>query len=104
VIQAALFAVFHLNVIQGLYAFCLGLVLGLVVKVTGTIVGSMMTHILFNGTTELLGLVPQTLLERYAFLEVLLVLVAVLAFVWGLFYYWKQNELQNEIQDFQGGI
>jgi membrane protease YdiL (CAAX protease family) len=100
VIQAALFGVFHLNVIQGLYAFCLGLVLGLVVKVTGTIIGSMMTHILFNGTTELMGLVPQSVVEQYAFVEVLLVIVAVLAFLGGFYYYWKQSE----IQDFQGGI
>lgn len=47
-LQAALFGVFHLNVIQGLYAFCIGLVLGYVCEKGGSICLSVFLHILFN--------------------------------------------------------
>jgi hypothetical protein len=100
IIQAALFGVFHLNVIQGVYAFCLGLVLGLVVQVTGTILASVMTHILFNGTTEVISLIPAKALQSYAGVEIAVVILAVAACAWGLKYYLGQGKMQ----DFQGGI
>jgi hypothetical protein len=87
VIQAALFGVFHLNVIQGLYAFCLGLILGLVVKVTDTISASIMTHIFFNGTTEILSLIPSAWFQKNAWAGVTVVIAAFFAFLWGLHYY-----------------
>lgn len=52
--QALLFGIYHMNVIQGLYAFALGLVLGLVRIVAGTVTASMLTHILFNATSNVL--------------------------------------------------
>jgi hypothetical protein len=58
-LQAFLFGVFHLNWIQGIYAFALGLVLGIVCEKGGSIYYSLLFHILFNfwGTVigELLG-------------------------------------------------
>jgi hypothetical protein len=58
-LQAFLFGVFHLNWIQGIYAFALGLVLGVVCEKGGSIYYSLLFHILFNfwGTVigELLG-------------------------------------------------
>lgn len=52
--QALLFGVYHMNVIQGLYAFALGLVLGLVRISAGTVMASMLMHILFNATSDVL--------------------------------------------------
>lgn len=52
--QALLFGVYHMNLIQGLYAFALGLVLGLVRMSAGTVTASMLTHVLFNATSYML--------------------------------------------------
>ncbi|MGN0342558.1 MAG: type II CAAX prenyl endopeptidase Rce1 family protein [Roseburia sp.] len=47
--QALLFGVFHMNVIQGVYAFALGIVMGLICEKCGNILYSMAFHILYNG-------------------------------------------------------
>ncbi len=54
-LQAFCFGVYHMNLIQGLYAFMLGLLLGLVYQVTGTVLGSILAHIIFNLTSQLLS-------------------------------------------------
>ncbi len=46
--QAVLFGIFHMNWIQGIYAFVLGLVLGWICEKGGSIYFSMFFHILFN--------------------------------------------------------
>lgn len=46
--QALLFGVFHLNVIQGIYAFIIGLFLGYICEKGGSIYLSILLHILFN--------------------------------------------------------
>lgn len=50
VLQAALFGVYHGDVIQGIYAFLFGLLLGAVHHVGGSIWNNILTHILFNLT------------------------------------------------------
>lgn len=54
VLQALLFGLYHMNLIQGLYAFCLGLVLGMIRRRTGSILGCMIMHVLFNATSNAL--------------------------------------------------
>lgn len=54
-VQAVLFGLYHMNLIQGLYAFCLGIVLGMIRHTTGSILASILTHIIFNTTSYLLG-------------------------------------------------
>lgn len=46
--QAVLFGFFHMNLIQGVYAFCLGLVLGYVCERGGSIYHAILLHLLFN--------------------------------------------------------
>ncbi len=53
-LQALLFGVYHMNLIQGLYAFLLGMLLGMIAYATGSILASIATHIIFNATTYLL--------------------------------------------------
>lgn len=48
IFQAFLFGVIHLNVIQGIYAFCLGLFFGWVAKTSHSIKQSIILHIIFN--------------------------------------------------------
>lgn len=53
IIQAILFGVFHMNMLQGCYAFALGLFLGYICEYGGTIYHVILFHFLFNlwGTT-----------------------------------------------------
>lgn len=48
IIQAILFGVYHMNVIQGLYAFLLGVFLGFIFEYTGSIYYSTLFHMCFN--------------------------------------------------------
>ncbi len=65
-LQAVLFGVFHMNLLQGIYTFALGLVLGYVCEKGGHIYYAMFFHFLFNlwGTTSsyLLELIPEAIL------------------------------------------
>ena len=47
-LQAFLFGVLHMNMLQGTYAFCLGLILGYLCEKTGSLYPSILFHILFN--------------------------------------------------------
>lgn len=53
--QAALFGIFHMNWIQGIYAFALGIVLGYIYEKGGSIYHSILFHILFNFWGTVLG-------------------------------------------------
>lgn len=46
--QAVLFGAFHMNMMQGVYAFCAGLILGYVCEKSGSIYNSILLHMLFN--------------------------------------------------------
>lgn len=48
IIQAVLFGVFHMNMLQGCYAFALGLILGYICEYGGSIYYSIFFHFLFN--------------------------------------------------------
>lgn len=56
ILQAVLFGLYHMNLIQGLYAFCLGFVLGMIRYGMGSILASVFVHILFNGTSYALDI------------------------------------------------
>lgn len=47
-LQALLFGIYHMNMVQGIYAFCLGLILGYVCEKGGSIYYSILLHMLFN--------------------------------------------------------
>lgn len=48
IMQALLFGVFHMNMIQGIYAFFLGMILGYICERGGSIYQSILFHMLFN--------------------------------------------------------
>lgn len=50
IIQAALFGIYHMKLIQGIYAFLLGLLLGLLKEETGMISACIGFHVAFNIT------------------------------------------------------
>lgn len=83
-IQAALFGIYHMNIIQGLYAFCLGMILGLIVKATGSILCSMLTHIIFNGTSYVLPVLFGTGIAAVNVAVLVAALVLVIAGFFGI--------------------
>ena len=50
VIQAAVFGIYHWDIIQGIYAFVIGLILGYVYERTRTLLAPIVIHILINGS------------------------------------------------------
>lgn len=54
-IQALLFGIYHLNPIQGLYAFFIGLVLGYLCQKYRSVIPGMLAHLVFNGISALLS-------------------------------------------------
>lgn len=86
ILQAALFGIYHANLIQGLYAFCLGLVLGLIRYLTGSMLGSILTHILFNATTYLLGYVMLAAQEIQVLLLSFITVCGIAACIWSVRY------------------
>lgn len=56
--QAAIFGICHLNIVQGLYAFGIGLILGYVAKKFKTIFAPMVLHMTLNATGFLVSAFP----------------------------------------------
>ncbi len=86
-LQAFLFGVFHMNFIQGVYAFALGILLGFICEKSGSIYYAMFFHFLFN----LWGSVISEFLvidNEYLFFAIMLITIAV-SFTGGilLFYF-----------------
>lgn len=58
IIQAALFGFLHMNIVQGLYAFVIGLVLGYVAGKCRTVFLTIVIHLIFNLSGVVLGELP----------------------------------------------
>lgn len=54
IIQAAAFGIYHFDIIQGLYAFVLGLLLGYVYEKTRTLLAPILAHVFINASGFLL--------------------------------------------------
>lgn len=63
IFQAALFGIYHMNIIQGLYAFVLGLFLGLVCIRYRSIYGAILLHMVFNSSNIILNGILSTVPE-----------------------------------------
>ncbi len=59
-LQAVLFGVYHMNIIQGIYAVLIGFILGLVYHKFGIILAPMLLHMLINASVLLLALFPES--------------------------------------------
>ncbi|MBQ4531554.1 MAG: CPBP family intramembrane metalloprotease [Lachnospiraceae bacterium] len=54
-IQAVLFGIYHMNLVQGAYAFVLGLVLGYLAKKCDSLLASIAVHFVINGSANVLS-------------------------------------------------
>ena len=59
VMQALMFGFFHMNLVQGIYTFALGLLLGYLVEKTGNLLVPIVLHILYNSVSGVLGIFPE---------------------------------------------
>ncbi len=94
-LQALLFGIYHMNLVQGIYAFVLGAVLGLVRVSVGTIFASIGTHIIFNATSYVLQLVFPSGQKISIVIFAGVYLLATLLFADGL-WYTKNKYEQNK--------
>lgn len=96
-LQALLFGIEHLNWVQGIYAFVLGLVLGYVCKKTDSLWGSILAHAVFNasGTWIVSTIFSEGEGEEIKVVKVVVVLVvAIAAAVAGL---WMVSKKDREV-------
>ncbi len=61
ILQAAAFGIFHLNILQGTYAFLLGMILGYTAHRYQSITASILLHMAVNCSGFLLGLLPNSM-------------------------------------------
>lgn len=104
--QAFLFGVFHMNVIQGIYAFMIGLVLGYVCEKGGSIYLSILLHILFNSWGTFMPS-DSVLFKNPLYLSIFFILAVFLA-IWGFYLLHKsfhknnnENTLSTEVNHSQ---
>lgn len=76
-----------MNLIQGIYAFLLGMVLGMVVYATGSILCSILTHIIFNSTTYIIQYVFGGSSAFMAVLFMAVILLSIVTLVFSLRYF-----------------
>lgn len=81
ILQAVLFGIYHMNWIQGVYAFVLGMVLGFTAEYFHSIWASILLHAFVNGSAEVLALLPEALTETAIGVVVLALIGVVLLFV-----------------------
>lgn len=81
ILQAFLFGLYHGNLIQGTYAFVLGLILGFTAEYFHSVWASILLHAFVNGSAELLGLLPESVTGTYVGVVALSIAGVVLLFV-----------------------
>lgn len=67
ILQAVLFGIYHLNVIQGLYAAMMGFLLGYVYYKFKTIFASMLLHMIINTSSLVVVLFPDNSISYFLF-------------------------------------
>lgn len=83
ILQAALFGIYHMNLVQGIYAFLFGLFIGYIMKCTDSIISCICFHIMFNLTGLLLDdYMPAEF--NTAVVRIIIVAAALVSFVFTL--------------------
>lgn len=81
ILQAVLFGIYHMNWIQGVYAFVLGLLLGFTAEYFHSVWASILLHAFVNGSAEILSNLPEAISETFAGTILLAVVGVILLFV-----------------------
>lgn len=79
--QALIFGIMHLNLVQGIYTFILGIVLALIYMYSDSILGNITVHIIFN----LLGvLIIPMLLNKFPSMFIVLLILGIILFIFSV--------------------
>ena len=81
VLQAVLFGVYHMNLIQGVYAFVLGMILGFTAEYFHSVWAAILLHAFVNGSAELLSCLPESITDTYIGVIGIAVVGVILLFV-----------------------
>jgi len=81
VVQDLVLGVMHLNLVQGIYTFILGIVLALIYMYSESILGNITVHIIFN----LLGaLIVPMLLSKFPIMVIVLLILGIVLFIFSV--------------------
>ena len=80
-LQAVLFGLYHMNLVQGLYAFVLGLLLGYLAKKCDSLLASIAVHFVVNGSANLVSFLSSGTGETTSTESMGLVLVIVISVI-----------------------
>ena len=98
IIQALLFGIFHMNWIQGIYAFVLGLVLGILCEKGGSIYYSLLFHILFNFWGTIIGQLLENVNNTFA-LDIFLFFAMIVSLALGAFLFRQGDRRKRAKQE-----
>jgi uncharacterized protein len=84
IIQGLLFGIFHLNLLQGIYAFFLGCVLALLYNWTKSLWTNIFAHSMFNASNFFLDKLPNLPMIVYLILGIIIAILP-------LFYLWSKR-------------
>ena len=70
IIQAALFGIYHMDLVQGIYAFVLGMILGYMVIKFKTIIASVALHMFVNGSAFIIMAFTPSIITYVLFLVI----------------------------------
>ena len=95
IMQALLFGLFHMNWIQGIYAFALGLVLGYVCEKGGSIYYSIIFHILFNFWGTMISQLLEGIHET-PWLGIMILMITITSLSLGFFLFNKGTRIKKK--------
>lgn len=78
IVQALLFGIYHMNLVQGVYAFLLGLLFGYIAYRYGSVVPGILLHMVVNSSSYLIGYILPDSLEGQTLIMILIGIVAFL--------------------------
>ena len=92
-LQAFLFGVMHLNIVQGIYAFVLGVTYGIFREKFNSLIITFVCHIVHNSYSVLLGLLPEKIANSDIFTNTLTIasLVLLVVFIVLLYFNYKKH-------------
>lgn len=96
ILQAILFGVMHGNVVQGTYAFVLGLFLGMLYEKRQSIFVPIALHMVVNLSGILLSFIPESFFETYSFVGIILQGLAIVGIVYSVI---ELNKNKLEIEE-----
>ncbi len=100
VFQAVLFGVYHMNLVQGLYAFALGMCMGLVCIKIKSIYGAILLHMAINIGGILLNMVFSETTEVSVVIMILLVIISGAGMFAGIRYFIQMKNQEVEAEGF----